>query len=99
MLNTLAAIQAARGDLAEARQNMLESMTAGGSEEMRREDWLVYGMIAAGYGLDGVARAAFARIKPEPFAAPVNSHDIATRWLARLTAKCPPSKSAQPAHR
>ncbi len=96
VLNTQAAVHAARGELELAYEVMIESMVVDGVAEPRRHDWLVYAMIAAGYGLEGAALAALDKITPETPPQSLDSHAIAAHWRSRLARKCK-SKPAAPA--
>jgi hypothetical protein len=51
---------------------------------VRPEDWLVYGRIAQGYGLDDIARAAYGRIEPPKEDSATSSYALARKWLAGL---------------
>jgi transglutaminase-like putative cysteine protease/tetratricopeptide (TPR) repeat protein len=83
-LNTLAAIHAAQSDLHRAHQVMIEAMDADDAVEVRSQDWLVYGRIAQGYGLDDIARAAYRRLEPPKEDSATSSYALARRWLAEL---------------
>jgi transglutaminase-like putative cysteine protease len=58
-LNTLAAVHAVRGELDDAYRTLVESMAVAAVREPRSQDWLVFGRIAAGYGLRDTALAAY----------------------------------------
>ena len=91
ILNTQAAVHAARGELELAYEVMLESMAADGVAKMRSEDWLVYAMIAAGYGLDSAALAALDKVTPVATVSPPQSldvHQVAAHWRSKLAKKC-----------
>lgn len=83
-LNTLAAVHAARGELAEAYSVMIEAMEVDSARDPMPQDWLIYGRIAAGYGLNDIARAAYDRVTLEPPHGPDDSHHLAIRWRAAL---------------
>ena len=65
-LNTLAAVLAAAGRPAEAREAFARSLEAEGSVPPAPADWFALGRIAEALGLPDLARAAYARVTPEP---------------------------------
>jgi hypothetical protein len=65
-LNTLAAVLAAAGRPAEAREVLLQALDVKESAAIDGADWVVQGLIAEKYGLAGAARAAYARVKDAP---------------------------------
>jgi tetratricopeptide (TPR) repeat protein len=65
-LNTLAAVLAAAGRPAEAREVFLQALDAKETEGLDGADWVVQGLIAEKYGLTAAARTAFARVKDGP---------------------------------
>ncbi|HYG66138.1 MAG TPA: DUF3857 domain-containing protein [Anaeromyxobacteraceae bacterium] len=92
-LNTLAAIYAALGRPQEAREVFVQSMAVGGTRAPASEDWLVFGWIAEGFGLDDVAAAAYRKVKDDP-ADPVGAAVLAKKRLAKVkTAPAPQPKA------
>jgi tetratricopeptide (TPR) repeat protein len=98
-LNTLAAIHAALGQGAEAREVFLRSIE--GKEALDGEDWYVFGRIAEAWGLEDAARAAYVRVTPSKVDGapdPSGPQELARRAIARLGpaagAPVPPSGSA-----
>jgi hypothetical protein len=84
-LNTLAAVYAGLGRPAEAREILLRSL--GEARPLGGADWFVVGRIAEGWGLGDAARAAYARVKPEPVDGapdPTDARILAERRLAAL---------------
>jgi len=65
-LNTLAAVLAAAGRPAEAREVFLQALDAKETEQPGGADWVVQGMIAEKYGLLEAARAAYGRVVDGP---------------------------------
>lgn len=61
-LNTLAAVLAAAGRPAEAREVFLQALEAKETEGLDGADWVVQGLIAEKYGLAAAARAAYAKV-------------------------------------
>jgi transglutaminase-like putative cysteine protease/tetratricopeptide (TPR) repeat protein len=64
-LHTLAALYAESGQPAEAREIILEAMSASTTAEPKSEDYYVLGLIAEAYGETGAARAAYAHVTEE----------------------------------
>lgn len=84
-LNTLAAVHADRGEVLTAYQVMLESTQAASAVDLRRQDWLVYGRIAQGYGLFDLARAAYDKVTPGTgYLINISSYELAKKWRATL---------------
>ncbi|HSM92408.1 MAG TPA: transglutaminase, partial [Anaeromyxobacteraceae bacterium] len=86
-LNTLAAVLAAAGRPAEAREVFLQALDAKESVALEGADWLVQGLIAERYGLAGAAVAAYARVKDGPDddpGDPTRPSQFARRRLGRL---------------
>jgi transglutaminase-like putative cysteine protease/predicted Zn-dependent protease len=84
-LNTLAAAYATLGKPAEAREIFLRSIDGG--RTLRGADWFVFGRIAEAWGLDGTARAAYARVEPENGEGgedPTSPYHLARRRLEKL---------------
>ncbi|ABC80262.1 DUF3857 domain-containing protein [Anaeromyxobacter dehalogenans] len=81
-LNTLAAIYAASGQPAEAREVFLRSLDVSG-DALEPADWFVFGRIAEAWGVPEAARAAYARVAPDPLD-PTAPHTLAQRRLALL---------------
>jgi transglutaminase-like putative cysteine protease len=77
VLNTLAAVHAARGELHLAQQVMMETI-ARRDNAIDDADWLVYARIAQGYGLHEVARAAYARLSRDD--EPGSAYLLSLRW-------------------
>jgi tetratricopeptide (TPR) repeat protein/transglutaminase-like putative cysteine protease len=77
-LNTLAAILAAAGRPAEARELFLQALDAKEEPRLDGADWVVQGLIAEKYGLTAAARAAYGKVKDGPDDDPAD----ATRPLA-----------------
>jgi tetratricopeptide (TPR) repeat protein len=65
-LNTLAAVLAAAGRPAEAREVFLQALDAKETEALGGADWIVHGLIAEGYGLVEAARAAYEKVVDGP---------------------------------
>jgi hypothetical protein len=65
-LNTLAAVLAAAGRPAEAREVFLQALEAKETEELGGADWIVQGLIAEKYGLVAAARSAYAKVTDGP---------------------------------
>jgi tetratricopeptide (TPR) repeat protein len=87
--NTLAAVYAAVGRPAEAREVFLKSLEAAGREALGPSDWFVFGRIAEAWGILDAARAAYARVEPEPND-PTSAHLLTQRRLAAM----PPTPAA-----
>jgi tetratricopeptide (TPR) repeat protein len=84
-LNTLAAVHAGLGRVAEAREIFLRSLEGG--RVPQGEDWYVFGRIAEALRLEDVARAAYARVEPvlvDGVDDPSGAHHLARRRLAVL---------------
>jgi tetratricopeptide (TPR) repeat protein len=96
-LNTLAAVQATVGQPTDARATFLRSLEAGGGGAPGPADWFVFGRIAEAYGLPEVARAAYARVRPEP-EDPTAPNLLARRRLVAL-GPAPATEPARPATR
>lgn len=82
-LNTLAAVQAARGHLKQAYETLLSAVDEAGL--VRASDLLVLGRIAAGAGYPTRARELYSRV--EPLGRPENpttNWALAQRWLREL---------------
>ncbi|MEO6803820.1 MAG: hypothetical protein ABI197_11335, partial [Granulicella sp.] len=62
-LHTLACVSAARGETAQARQLLLEAMTAGYLEEPNSAIWYGFGRIYEQYGVYDAARTAYRRVE------------------------------------
>jgi len=89
-LNTLAAVLAAAGRPAEAREVFLQALDAKETEGLDGADWVVQGLIAEKYGLTAAARSAFARVKDGPEDDgddPTRPSAYARQRLAKLGAK------------
>ncbi|MGB8930430.1 MAG: hypothetical protein WCC48_04165, partial [Anaeromyxobacteraceae bacterium] len=87
-LNTLAAVLAAAGRAAEAREVFLQALDAKESAGIDGADWVVQGLIAEKYGLATAARAAYARVKDGPdddAGDPTRPAAYALQRLGRLT--------------
>jgi transglutaminase-like putative cysteine protease/tetratricopeptide (TPR) repeat protein len=91
ILNTEAAVLAARGDLRQAYVTLEESMAVGGADDPRPQDWLVWGRIAAACGLPDAAHAAYRKViaasagQNRPDSAAV----LAARWDRELSVRAP----------
>lgn len=73
-LNTLAALDAARGLCLEARNTELEAMSLMGKTEPAYMDWYVFGRILEDYGETGDALATYDKIHDE--AAPTGANSV-----------------------
>jgi tetratricopeptide (TPR) repeat protein len=62
-LNTLAAVLAAAGRPAEAREVFLQALDARETDALGGADWVVQGLIAEKYGLAAAARTAYAKVQ------------------------------------
>ena len=97
--NTLAAVYAESGKPAEAREIFLRSIEG---RPPAAPDWYVFARIAEAWGLDGAARAAYGRVKPEKVDGaddPTDAYHLARRRLERLGAPkagAPPVPSGPP---
>ncbi len=84
-LNTLAAVQAARGELSAARATLIEAVDADDSSRPRLADWLVMGRIAQELDYPDLARSIYERL-PDDHGAGQGSYALAQRWLSELAA-------------
>lgn len=82
-LNTLAAVYAAAGQPAEAREVFLRSLEIEGDVALGPSDWFVFGRIAEAWGLVEVSRAVYGRVQPEP-EDPTAAYHLARSRLAAL---------------
>lgn len=90
-LNTLAAVLAAAGRPAEAREVFLQALDAKPVEGIDGADWVVHGLIAEKYGLVAAARCAYGKVADGPDDDP----DDPTRPLAyakRRLDQLPPAR-------
>jgi tetratricopeptide (TPR) repeat protein/transglutaminase-like putative cysteine protease len=88
-LNTLAAVLAAAGRPAEAREVFLQALDVKETNGLDGADWVVQGLIAEKYGLAQAARAAFSNVKDGPDddpRDPTRSSAYARMRLAKLPA-------------
>ncbi len=94
-LNTLAAVHALLGQPAEARDALVRSLDAAGTDPPTPADWLAQGLVAEACGLPALARESYARVTPEPgdAAAP---YLLARIRLAALDAPPPASPPTAP---
>jgi hypothetical protein len=83
-LNTLAAVEAALGHLADAREHLLASIEKSSAKEPRDADWYVIGRIAEQLGLPDEAKAAYSKVSPGDKAA--GQYTTARLTAARLRA-------------
>lgn len=90
-LNTLAAVYAQLDRPSEARQVLLEAITADGVPEPEPADWLVIGRIAEHYGLSEAAKSAYSRVIEEvdDDGSPTAAAQLARSWLERVAAQPP----------
>jgi tetratricopeptide (TPR) repeat protein len=86
-LHTLAALYAASGKTAEARETILREMEISGANEPTNGDWYVEGLIAEQYGEKEAAVEAYEKVdKPAPGDPEADSpHALARKRLLKLT--------------
>ncbi len=84
VLNTLAAVQAARGEVEDARSTLLRGIEAGNGQP-DEADWLVQGRIAQDLGYDDTARTMYGRVAHD-WDDGINSYALAQRWLSEMAA-------------
>lgn len=89
-LNTLAAVLAAAGRPAEAREVFLQALDAKATEGVDGADWVVHGLIAEKYGLLAAARCAYGKVKDGPDDDPDDPTRPAAYAQRRLAALPPP---------
>ena len=95
-LNTLAAVYAALDRPAEAREILLRSVADG--RPLMGADWYVVGRTAEGWSLADAARAAYARVQPQPVDGapdPTDARLLADRRLATLGKAAAPTPAAK----
>ena len=86
-LHTLACLNAARGETAEARQLLLEAMSSGHLEEPNGAIWYGFGRIYEQYGLYDAAANAYKRVeRPDGVIDPTDSFMLAQSRLKALHA-------------
>lgn len=86
-LHTLACLDAARGETAEARQLLLEAMSAGHIEEPDSAIWYGFGRIYEAYGESEAAVAAYRQVKkPNGVIGPTDTFVLAQSRLKALHA-------------
>lgn len=86
-LHTLACLDAARGQTAEARQLLLEAMSRGAMEEPNGVIWYGFGRIYEQYGLMDAAARAYRRVsRPEDPTDPVDTYVLAQARLKMMRA-------------
>lgn len=86
-LYTLACLDAARGETAEARQLLLEAMSSGSLEEPNSAIWYGFGRIYEQYGLYIAAANAYKRVeRPDGVIDPTDSFMLAQSRLKALHA-------------
>jgi tetratricopeptide (TPR) repeat protein len=84
-LHTLACLDAARGETAEARQLLLEAMSSGHLEEPNSAIWYGFGRIYEQYGVYDAAAAAYKRVeKPDGVIDPTDTFVLAQSRLKAL---------------
>lgn len=84
LLNTLAAIEAERGDLAAAKADEWKAMEVGARAKPDSGDWYVVGRIAEQLGLREDAIGAYRRVLRRPGLPFPDSYDLAQRRLKKL---------------
>jgi tetratricopeptide (TPR) repeat protein len=86
-LHTLACLDAARGETAEARQLLLEAMSTGNLEEPNSAIWYGFGRIYEQYGVYDAAAAAYQRVeRPDGVVDPTDTFVLAQSRLKALHA-------------
>jgi tetratricopeptide (TPR) repeat protein len=87
-IHTLACLYAAEGKTTEARQLLLQAMTAGQLAEPNSSIWYGFGSIYERYGVKDAAIAAYRRVeKPEGRMDPVDTYVLAESRLKALQAE------------
>ena len=87
-LHTLACVEAARGETAEARQSLLQAMSSAHLAEPNSAIWYGFGRIYEQYGVDDAAVAAYQRVKrPDGFVDPIAPYVLAQARLKILQPK------------
>lgn len=84
MINSLAAVQAARGEVDDARATLLRALDKDGAPPSLA-DWLVMGRIAQEVGYPDVARKIYARAKEHD--GPTGNYALAQQWLGEIPAR------------
>ena len=86
-LHTLACLDAARGETAEARQLLLEAMSTGNLEVPNSAIWYGFGRIYEEYGVNDAAAAAYQRVeRPDGVIDPTGTFVLAQSRLKALHA-------------
>ena len=86
-LHTLACLNAARGETAEARQLLLEAMSTGNLEEPNSAIWYGFGRIYEKYDVYDAAAAAYQRVeRPDGVIDPTDTFVLAQSRLKMLHA-------------
>jgi hypothetical protein len=86
-LHTLACLDAARGESAEARQLLLEAMSTGNLEVPNSAIWYGFGRIYEEYGVNDAAAAAYQRVeRPDGVIDPTGTFVLAQSRLKALHA-------------
>jgi tetratricopeptide (TPR) repeat protein len=86
-LHTLACLYAAQGKTAEAKQVLLQAMTAGNLAAPNPASWFGFGVIYEQYGVKDAAISAFKKIeKPDGPIAPTDIYVLAQEHLNELRA-------------
>ncbi len=86
-LHTLACLYAAQAKTAEAKQMLLQAMTAGYLNQPNSETWFGFGAIYEQYGVTDAAIAAFRKVeKPEGPMTPTDTYVLAQTHLNNLHA-------------
>jgi tetratricopeptide (TPR) repeat protein len=86
-LHTLACLYAAQGKTTEARQLLLQAMSAGNISEPNSAIWYGFGSIYEQYGVKDAAIAAYSKVeKPEGRIDPVDTYVLAEARLKALRA-------------
>src|SRR5260370_41319134 len=84
-LHTLACLDAARGETAEARQLLLEATSTGNMEEPNSAIWYGFGRIYEQYGVYDAAAAAYQRVeRPDGVIEPTDIFVLAQSRLKAL---------------
>jgi tetratricopeptide (TPR) repeat protein len=100
-LHTLAAVYADVGRVVEARQTLIKELDARGFAEPGPQEWLVIGRLAAQYGANEHALAAYQRVTKPKTEADVagSSYELAQRWMSQLHSVESGAKPAPPAQK
>ncbi len=90
-LHTLACVNAARGNTAEAHQELLDAMTSGRLDQPNAAIWLGFGLIDEQYGVKEAAIAAYRQVlqgeQPSAPSSPLQPGPASSTRLAQLRLK------------